>query len=140
MSATKNPHFYFDSWQNKQNCIDYLRNLDPKEGLVIEIKKVKNPMTSKQRGAMHLYCSQLAEALNAAGWDMRKTMREEFEIPWTTHSVKENLWKEILKAKTGLSSTEEQETPHINLVYETLNREIALRTGVSVPFPSWYNG
>ncbi len=39
-------------------------------------------MTPNQRNALHLYCEMLACALNNAGYDMKKTLKEEVEIPW----------------------------------------------------------
>ena len=90
--------------------------------------------TLPQNAAMHLWFTQLAEALNAAGWDMKKVIR--FDILWTEFNVKENLWRPVQEAEFGKRSTTELATDEVSKIYEIINREIGIRTGVSVPFPS----
>ena len=91
--------------------------------------------TLLQNKSMHLYYSQLADALNAAGWDMRKTLKPDVEIPWTETSVKSLLWKPIQDAMFDKDSTTQLDTKQVSAVYETLNRHTASKLGVSVPFP-----
>ena len=85
---------------------------------------------------MHLYFRLLADALNDAGQDMRKTLRQDIDIPWTPISVKENLWKPVLLAYKQKTSTTQMNTRDIDAIYDIINREIGGRTGVFVPFPS----
>lgn len=96
----------------------------------------KPQRTYTQNRAMHLYFAQLAEALNDAGYDMKRTMKPEAEIPWTDHAVKVNLWKAIEGAMFGHESTTQLTTDQCSQVYEVVNRKIATTTGVSVPWPS----
>ncbi len=92
--------------------------------------------TLQQNAAMHLYFTQLAEALNDSGYDMRATLKESIEIPWTSQSIKEYLWRPIQKLQLGKESTTELTSQEIDKVYEVLNRAIGTKTGVHVPFPS----
>lgn len=91
--------------------------------------------TNKQSRAMHLFFTLLAEELNFSGYDMRKTIAPEIDIPWTSYSVKEYLWRPIQKVMFGKKSTTQLETKDIDKIFETINRVIGERTGVYVPWP-----
>jgi len=109
------------------------------EGKAVEIRIIgeEKRRTLTQNAALHLWFTKLAEALNDAGWDIRKTIRGGIEIPWTPAAVKEYLWrpvqKQFLKKK---STTELNRQEDIDKIYDIINRTISERTGVSVPFPS----
>lgn len=95
-----------------------------------------NKRTLTQNRAIHKYFSMLAEALNDAGLDMKKTLKPEIDIPWTGESVKSHLWKPILESMTNEKSTTKMNTTDPSAVYETLNRHLSAKFGISVPFPS----
>jgi hypothetical protein len=92
--------------------------------------------TDKQNKALHLYFTHLAEELNNAGYDMRKTLKPSVEIPWNSKTVKEFLWRPVMKAQLGKESTTELTTKEIDLIFDTLNRHLSEKFGVSVMFPS----
>jgi fructosamine-3-kinase len=92
--------------------------------------------TGQQNAALHLYFTQLAEALNSAGFDMKKTIREDVDIPWTPENIKEFLWRKVQQAYLRKKSTTELTTEEIDKVYDVVNKVIAERTGVHIPFPS----
>ena len=96
---------------------------------------VGNTRTKQQNNALHLYCRNLAEALNDAGYDMKKTIKQEVDIPWSDDLVKKFLWRPIQKAVTGKDSTAHLKKEQYNEVYQILNRHLADKLGVSVPFP-----
>jgi hypothetical protein len=101
------------------------------------ISHVVSRRTDNQNRALHLYFTQLADALNNAGYDMRKTIRQNLEIPWTPHNVKEFLWRPCQKQYLQKQSTTElDKVQDINKVYDIVNRIVGERTGVHVPFPS----
>jgi hypothetical protein len=91
--------------------------------------------TSRQNRALHLFFRQLVEELDNAGLDMKAVIKPEVDIPWTTDLAKEYLWRPLQKAMLGTESTRDLETGDISKVYETLNRHLANKFGVSVPFP-----
>lgn len=96
----------------------------------------KKQRTPPQNRSIHKYCTLLANALNDAGLDMRKTLKPEIEIPWTCENVKNNLYKPILKVLTDKESTIEMDTVEPSKVYEILNRFMAEKHGITVEWPS----
>jgi len=91
--------------------------------------------TDKQNKSLHLYFVLLADALNDAGLDMRKTLKPGVEIPWNYKTVKEYLWRPIQKAQLGKESTTELTTTDIDKVFETLNRHLGEKFGITQEFP-----
>ena len=126
-----------NSNKSLETVIELLRqSFETYKYLDIEIKVQGKARTNKQNAALHKYFSQLASALNAGGWDMRKTLRPEIDIPWTGELVKEHLWRPIQVAMIGEESTAKVKAVDYPLIYETLNRHTAAKLGVSVPWPS----
>lgn len=91
--------------------------------------------TILQNASLHLYCTNLANALNDAGLDMKKTLKPEIEIPWTCQSVKDHLYKPILKSLTGKDSTIDMDTKDPSMVYEILTRFMGEKHGITVEWP-----
>lgn len=92
--------------------------------------------TTLQNKALHLYFQMLGDSLNEAGLDMRKVLEPGVEIPWNKDMVKNYLWRPIQQAQIGKESTTELETQEIDQVFETLNRHLADKFGVHIPWPS----
>lgn len=98
-------------------------------------------MTEKQRTltqnrALHLLFTQLAQELNDAGLDMKKTLKPEIEIPWNGNTVKEYLWRPIMSAQLNKKSTTEMTTKDIDEVFNTLTRHLGEKFGIEIDFPS----
>lgn len=89
-----------------------------------------------QNRALHKFFELLADELNNAGLDMRKTLKPEIEIPWSKDTVKSYLWKPIQDAQLEKESTTELTTKEIDLIYNTLNRFLGEKLSVHVPFPT----
>lgn len=92
--------------------------------------------TLQQNKAIHKYCTMLADTLNEAGLDMRKTLKPGVDIPWTATSAKEHLWRPIQDLMLDKESTTELDTKQVDEVYRVLNRHLSEKFGISVPFPS----
>ena len=105
------------------------------EGKTVEIAEPSNTRTAKQNAALHVYFQLLATELNEAGLSMMKVLKPSAEIPWTSQSVKEYLWKPIQNAQLQKQSTTKLDTKEVSAVYDTLNRHLGETTGVHVPFP-----
>lgn len=103
--------------------------------LSVEVK-AKRGRTLSQNAAIHKYLAELSQALNDAGLDQRKVLKHDAEIPWHMESAKDNLWRPIQKAVTGVESTTELTTAQVSEVYQVLDRHLGSKTGVSIPFPS----
>ena len=96
--------------------------------------------TLKQNAALHKFFALLADALNDAGLDQRvvfEAMREGVEIPWNEATVKENLYKPILEAMTGKTSTTEMDTVDPSEVYNVLHRWLSSKGFPCPDFPSY---
>lgn len=95
--------------------------------------------TLTQNAALHKYCEMLASALNDAGYDMKRTIKQDVDIPWNQASAKQFLWRPIQKAVTGLDSTTKPEASQYSAIYEVLNRHMSQKFGVSVSWPQREN-
>jgi hypothetical protein len=97
-----------------------------------------NKRTISQNNSIHLYCEQVAEVLNDAGYDIAKVIKHaKIDIPWTKESVKEILWKTIQKSMFNKSSTTElNKNNEITEIWEVINRFLAKLEIESIPFPS----
>ena len=91
--------------------------------------------TSLQNRALHKYCTMLAETLNAAGLDAKKTLKPEVEIPWTPAMIKDLLWRPIQEAMTGKESTTELNTVEPSEIYAVLDRHLGEKFGLHVEWP-----
>lgn len=89
--------------------------------------------TLTQNRALHLWFQWLAESLNDAGFDMRQTIREDLEIPWTPASVKEYLWKPVQNAMLQKESTTEANRIEYTTIRDVIARHLHTRLGVECP-------
>lgn len=100
------------------------------------MEKETKQRTLQQNRALHKLFDMLAQTLNESGNDMRRTLKEGVDIPWSGDTVKEYLWRPIQKAQLQKESTTELTTRDIDAVFETLNRHLGEKLGVYTPFPS----
>lgn len=91
--------------------------------------------TPTQNNALHKYFELVATELNDAGYDIKKTIAHQMDIPWSLESVKELIWRQAQKTLKGKVSTTELLTNEINDIYDVVNRYLA-QFGIHVPFPS----
>ena len=91
--------------------------------------------TKQQNKALHVYFELIATTLNDAGLDMREVLKPEVDIPWSKNTVKEFIWRPIMRLQLGKRSTTQMTTKDIDTVYDTVNRHLA-KHGVHEPFPS----
>lgn len=92
--------------------------------------------TTQQNKALHLYFQIVADVLNDAGLDMRKTLKPGIEIPWTKDAIKDYLWRPIQMSYLRKRSTTELTTRDIDKIYDILNRHLAEKFHIYEPFPS----
>lgn len=92
--------------------------------------------TLTQNAALHLYFTLIATTLNDLGLDMRKVLKPGVDIPWSSTTVKNYLWRPIQKAQLGKTSTTELSTVDIDKVFDTLNRHLGEKFGVHEDWPS----
>jgi len=92
--------------------------------------------TIQQNRALHLFFTKISEALNDAGYDMRKTLKPGIEIPWTPEMVKEYLWRPVQELQLKKESTRDLTVSDIDKILNTLNRFMGEKLGIEVEFPS----
>jgi len=117
------------------SLIEHLRDKPISEhGYLIQVKT--GGRTTKQNSSLWLYLTQLADALNEAGMDQRKVLKESVAIEWNKDSAAKYLWKPVRKAITGKVSTAQLDRAEIGEVYMALSKHMAEKFGLSISFPS----
>ena len=94
----------------------------------------KGTRSSQQNRALHMWLSQVADALNEAGMPMQKVLT--VDIEWNQDSVKEYLWRTVQKSLLKKDSTTQLSKLEVTRVYEALNRLLGEKWGIHIPFPS----
>lgn len=91
--------------------------------------------TEQQKKALHLWFRLLSEKLNEAGFDMRRTLREDIEIPWDKEGrmVKKYLWKPVQDAILNVESTAKCGKLDYPYIYEILCRHLTTKLGITPP-------
>lgn len=96
------------------------------------------PLTRQQQKALHVGFELIAASLNGAGLDMRQVLKPEVNIPWTKSSVKEYLYKPIMRlmyAKEHTADLAKMEEP--SEVWETMMRFLMENHHIEyIDFPS----
>jgi hypothetical protein len=100
--------------------------------LVVKVRTGQQ-RTLTQNRALHLWLGMVADELNAHGLDMKRTLKQDVEIPWTTESAKEHLWKPIQEAAIGKASTTEADRVEYSVVRDILAAHMAKRFGLTLP-------
>jgi hypothetical protein len=92
--------------------------------------------TSQQNRAMHLMFHQLAKMLNDEGFDMRAVIKDDIDIPWSDYTVKEHLWRPVMKAYCGKDSTTKMTTSDVDKIFDIIVKAIGERCGITLAWPS----
>lgn len=91
--------------------------------------------TLTQNRALWKFFELLSEALNDAGLDLRKTLKQDIDIPWTKNSVHDYLWVPIQKAMTDKKSTTELDRIEPDQIYQVLMKHMGEKFGIFVNWP-----
>jgi len=102
----------------------------------IEIVKAHNQRTVRQNAALHKMLMDLADELNNRGLYMMKVLRHDAEIEWTPEAVKEFIYRPVMKAQTGKTSTTRLTTKEIDAVFQTLNKHFGEKFDIELEWPS----
>jgi hypothetical protein len=92
--------------------------------------------SGQQNKSIHLFCQWMQQALNDAGLNVMATLKHDAEIPWNERLVKELIWRPVQEAMFDKHSTTELNKMEVGDVYEVINRHIAEKHGLHIPFPS----
>lgn len=100
---------------------------------VVDVKNT-SIRTLQQNKSIHLWCSQIATALNANNMYIKDTIKT--EVSWSMDTVKEILFKPIVKALYNKDSTTKLDKNEFEKIIDTLTLIFANR-GVTLPaFPN----
>lgn len=102
-----------------------------------EVELTLKQRTVQQNRALHKFYSLLSDELNTKGLDVRKVVKEGFNIWWTPEMVKEIIWRPFQKVKYGTDSTTFL-TKHeqIDAIHEDIMRNLGEKFGVDyIDFP-----
>ena len=113
-------------WHREEALVKFLAELSPIQ-----------QRTSQQNRGLYLFFTQLAEALNMAGLEMKVVLKGDTQIWWTSESVKEYLWRPLQKAMYQKESTTELEKQvEIDKIHEQLMHILGEKHGVEfIEFP-----
>lgn len=100
--------------------------------LIVKVRAGKQ-RTLTQNRALHLFLGMLADELNAGGFDMRRVLKHDVDIPWSTETCKEFLWKPLQAVLLNKKSTTEADRTEYTQVHQLLSRHLGEKLGVSVP-------
>jgi hypothetical protein len=98
--------------------------------------------TTAQNAALHLWLTQLADALNEAGYDIKSfPWKDGIDLPWDQHNAKERLWRPVQEAMKGKESTTQCTKTEYGDIYAALTRHLAniLPGFVPPPWPEKHN-
>lgn len=118
-----------DGWHTRDALAKLVASLNPED---------YTQRTPTQNNALHLGLKMIADALNDAGLDMRKVLKPEVEIPWTIISVKDHLFRPVMKTMFSKESTKDlNKLGEIEQVWDTVMRFLGQNHGVEyIPFPN----
>jgi len=88
----------------------------------------------QQNRSLYKYFDLLSATLNANNFDVQIVLSPNTE--WSAEGVKLLLWKPVMQAVTGRSSTAKLTTTELTEIYDIINKALGERLGLSVPFPS----
>lgn len=109
--------------------------LDSGKEYVVTIKPVST-YTKKQRGALHVWCTQCAQYLNDLELHRERPNilgNGSITIPWTMDTFKEDIYKVVLNSITGKSSTEQQDTVEPSDVVSVIREAFQKKKGIDLP-------
>ncbi len=128
-------HWYIRNEAQRKNVIAAITDKEIGEyGFLVKMETGQRSL--KQNSALHVYFKLMAETLNDAGLEIHMDfLGKSIDVPWSPGEVKERIWKPIMQAQTGKTSTAKLDRKEVSEIYEVLNRFMAERHSVLVPFP-----
>lgn len=118
-------------WEARLKLSEYLKTVTIRE-------ESKETRTGAQNRSLHLGCRLIADALNDAGLDIRTVLKPEIEMPWDTHTVKEYIFRPVMKLMRNTESTTTlKKQGDIDAIWETVMRFLMQNHHIDyIPFPN----
>ena len=124
------------------NFVKHVGELYGKHKFVMFSWKTGRQRTDTQNAAIHVFCREIAEKLNAGpdDWQMKVTsgfLKNTAVVEWNMSSVKELIWRPIqIALYPEKKSTTQLERTEVSEVAETITKNLIEKKGVVVHFPS----
>lgn len=83
--------------------------------------------TDDQREAFHVGCTELANYFTAHGLDMKAVLRHDVDIPWTKDTVKEFIFRPIMKAMFGYTSHTQLKKGEVSKLWDVAMKHLGER-------------
>ena len=133
----KPDHWHIDTPHKRDKLIEHINAKPiPDLGYVTWFETGKR--TTKQNNSIWLYCTQLAELLDAGGHEFHmEYLGKSCEVPFNKDLVMDYLWRPIQIAETGKKSTTKLDRAEVSQVFEILARWLATHKHIVLDFPSW---
>jgi len=125
-----------NSEQSLNAYIEHIKSQYDKHKYLKVVVSTGKQRSITQNAALHKYFTLLADELNAGGFDMRKMLKQDIDIPWTMESVKEHLWRPLQEVIVKEKSTAKVERADYSKIYDVWSRHLSQKLGVFVPWPS----
>ena len=104
-------------------------------------KTDKQLRSEQQRKSIEVYCREMANAINDAGYEFSTfiELKKEkgVETPWNQALFKDEVWRPVQKAYLKKQSTTQLKSHEVTKIYEIVNAKMAEVAGVSMNFPNW---
>ncbi len=104
-----------------------------------ELGRETGVRTLDQNASLHLYLTQLANALNEGGFSFKFQLGDKLvDLDWSMELCKENIWRPIQIALVKKKSTKNLDKVHdIDVIYEHLNKFFSNKPFCfHIPWPS----
>ena len=125
-------------WEAARLLKEYLKGVEVQKSAP-EANSAPNTRTwtDNQRKAFHVGCQELADYLNEHGKDMRAVLKADVDIPWTKDTVKEYIFRPIMKAMFGYEShTELKKIEEVSKLWDVAMRHLGEKVEVEyMEFP-----
>lgn len=121
-------------WDRVKDALAFIESCEVSE----EPKKKQANWTDNQRKAFHAGCTELADHLNSIGKDMRTVLKHDVDIPWTKDTVKEFIFRPIMKAMYGYEShTELKKIEEVSKLWDVAMKHLGEKVEVEyMEFPN----
>ena len=104
-------------------------------------KTEKQLRTEQQRKAIEVYCREMANQANDAGYKFSAFIEHKklkgTETPWSQELFKEYVWRPVQQAYLKKTSTTQLKPEEVTVIYDVVNRKMAEIAGISMNFPNW---
>jgi len=129
-----------NSESKKESFKEFVDELYEKKPYITFTYQHGKPRTPAQNNAMHVFCQQIADRCNAAGYWYKVSspiLKADIETPWTKERVKKLMWMAVQQAMyPDTTSTRDLTTEQMVMVADTLSLHLSDKHKIYVKFPT----